>query len=63
MTRYQFSSILSRSLNLAGIDSRHFKSHSFRIGAATTLAQQGLSADVIQSAGRWRSLAYQFYIR
>ncbi|XP_055997642.1 uncharacterized protein LOC125646786 isoform X2 [Ostrea edulis] len=63
LTRFQFTSVLSRSLNLAGIDSRHFKSHSFRIGAATTLAQQGMSAEVIQAAGRWRSVAYQSYIR
>jgi integrase len=52
ITRYQFNTILTRSLRLAGIDSRHFKSHSFRIGAATTLAHQG-GLLVISYTKRW----------
>lgn len=41
ITRYQFSAILKRSLKICNIDDSNFKSHSFRIGAATSLARQG----------------------
>lgn len=41
ITRYQLSPILKRSLNICNIDDTNFKSHSFRIGAATSLARQG----------------------
>ena len=63
ITRYQFTAILTKALQLSGIDNVGFKSHSFRIGAATTLAQQGTPAEIIQAAGRWKSLAYRSYIR
>ena len=63
LTRYQFSSILNKTLDICNIDHTNFKSHSFRIGAATTLARQGADKDKIQVAGRWKSDAYLNYIR
>ena len=63
LTRYQISSILNKSLDSCGIDYTNFKSHSFRIGAATTLARQGTDKSLIQMAGRWKSKAYSSYIR
>jgi hypothetical protein len=39
------------------------KSHSFRIGGATYIAQQGASDEQIRKAGRWRSNAFHAYIR
>lgn len=47
LTRYQFSAILTKNLNSLGIDSIRYKTHSFRIGAAITLAQQGVHNDII----------------
>ncbi|CAG2196532.1 unnamed protein product [Mytilus edulis] len=41
LTRYQFSALLKRSLSVIGIENNGFKSHSFRIGMATTCALEG----------------------
>ena len=38
-------------------------SHSFRIGAATVAARNGVPDHLIQAMGRWSSNAYQLYIR
>ncbi|GJE95065.1 hypothetical protein PsYK624_112440 [Phanerochaete sordida] len=37
--------------------------HSFRIGGASFLLGQGVSPEVVRILGRWRSLAYEAYIR
>ena len=41
----------------------NFSSHSFRIGAATVAAHNGVPDHLIQAMGRWSSNAYQLYIR
>lgn len=41
----------------------NFSSHSFRIGAATVAARNGVPDHLIQALGRWTSNAYQLYIR
>ncbi|XP_069139157.1 integrase/recombinase xerD homolog [Argopecten irradians] len=63
LTRYQFSAILRKAIIYLGIPHQNFKSHSFRIGAATTLSMKGISDEVIQRLGRWKSKAYTTYIR
>ena len=63
VTRYQFTSVLKKALSNAGFNYTRFSSHSFRIGAATTAALNGIPADQIQKAGRWRSQAVRSYIR
>ena len=37
--------------------------HSFRIGAATTAALQGMHESLIKTLGRWESSAYLTYIK
>ncbi|KAF5371897.1 hypothetical protein D9757_010604 [Collybiopsis confluens] len=37
--------------------------HSFRIGGASYLLGQGISPEIVRIAGRWKSLAYELYIR
>lgn len=37
--------------------------HSFRIGGASFYLAQGVNPEIVRIAGRWKSLAYQTYIR
>lgn len=63
LTRFQFQSVLNKTLACCGIATAEFKTHSFRIGAATTAAMCGVSSDDIKRLGRWKSSAYTRYIR
>ncbi|XP_071146703.1 integrase/recombinase xerD homolog isoform X2 [Mytilus edulis] len=63
VTRYQFSGVLKKSLNVLGLSQGKYSSHSFRIGAATSAAMNGLSDSEIQAMGRWKSDAFRSYIR
>ena len=63
LTRFQFQSVLNRTLSYAGYSSGHYKSHSFRIGAATTAALCGFKSDDIKLLGHWKSNSYKLYIR
>ncbi|CAG2221532.1 unnamed protein product [Mytilus edulis] len=48
---------------VSGLDTNFYKGHSFRIGAATSAAARGVPLALIQSMGRWKSNAFQHYIR
>ncbi|MGL5566769.1 MAG: tyrosine-type recombinase/integrase [Plesiomonas sp.] len=63
VTRFWFQKHLKSVLQQSGILAENFSSHSFRIGAATSAAQKGLSEQQIQALGRWSSDAFQSYIR
>ncbi|XP_054841826.1 integrase/recombinase xerD homolog [Eublepharis macularius] len=63
LTRYQFASLLRACLEMAGLPPSQFGTHSFRIGAATEAAGLGLPDRAIMAIGRWRSRAFQSYIR
>lgn len=63
LTRSQFSGVLSKTIHYAGLPVDKFRTHSFRIGRATTLASQGISNETIKLLGRWKSNAVQNYIR
>ena len=52
-----------QALTAAGIDTAGYSGHSFHIGAATTAAQASFSDSFIQALGRWKSSAFQEYIR
>ncbi|XP_056599418.1 proline-rich protein 36-like [Triplophysa dalaica] len=62
-TRFWFQKHLKLVLIQSGIPADNFSSHSFRIGAATTAAQKGLSQHQIQTLGSWSSEAFKSYIR
>ena len=63
VTKTFFGDQLKKSLAWAGLSSECYKGHSFRIGAATTAAMQGISDEEIQRMGRWKSQAFKKYIR
>ena len=63
MTRQSFHTQLSAHLVKAGLPQKRFNTHSFRIGAATSAKAAHISDVHIQDTGRWRSNAYQLYIK
>lgn len=63
ISRNIFTNQLKLSLKWAGLNLQHYKSHSFRIGAATTAAMRGIPESDIQTMGRWKSEAFKKYIR
>ena len=60
LTREIFTSAVCVALSTLGYDST---GHSFRIGAATTVAERGVEDSVIKMLGRWESSAYSRYVR
>ena len=63
LTRQKFAALLSTTLSEAGINDKRYATHSFRIGAATTAKEAGIADSHIKMLGRWKSNAYQIYIR
>lgn len=63
LTRDRLVACVRRALNTAGIDTKGYSGHSFRIGAATTAAMVGIEDSIIKMLGRWESSAYQCYLR
>jgi len=64
VTRTYFQSILSRLLRASNLDPDLYKSHSFRIGAASeAVTRLGLPEHAVRRRGRWSSDALKRYIR
>ena len=63
VSRNFFCQYLSKTLQWAGLDLSKYKAHSFRIGAAITAADMGMSEAQIQSMSRWKSIVFKRYIR
>lgn len=64
INRSQVAQFLKRTVTLAGYDSQKISTHSLRIGRTTDIAKSKLvSESTLQSIGRWKSSAYQKYIR
>lgn len=63
LTRMKFVDKVKEALSQAGVDCTAYSGHSFRIGAATTAAKRGISDATIKMLGRWKSSAYQVYIK
>ena len=63
LTRQRLVTAIRAALAKAGLKPEDYAGHSFRIGAATTAAACGVPIATIKTLGRWKSEAYQTYIR
>ena len=63
VTRQVFCAMLKYCVTWAGLESKLYTTHSFRIGAASSCAAKGMSNSEIQRLGRWQSDAFKRYIR
>jgi len=63
LTRQSLVTYLKSALTAAGINPQGYSGHSFQIGAATTAADKGIEDSQIKLLGRWKSNAYQRYIK
>ena len=55
--------LLRSTLTALGRDPTKYSTHSFRVGGATTAAQQGASDAQLRMLGRWSSSAFLSYVR
>lgn len=55
VTRYQVSAVFNMALDKLGLSKQTYKTHSFRIGAASTAWANGASEKDIAGKGRWKS--------
>ncbi|XP_071107085.1 uncharacterized protein [Haliotis cracherodii] len=62
LTRDSFQGKLKHVINLCGVPSANYNTHSFRIGAATMASKAQVEDHMIQTLGRWSSQAYLRYI-
>ena len=63
ISRSFFTSALTAALNFCNLDISKYKSHSFRIVAASWAAAKGFLDAQIRRFGRWNSNAFLRYIR
>jgi hypothetical protein len=63
LTKDQFTKHVREALTHIGYNPEAYASHSFRGGAATTAAERGIEDSVIKALGRWKSDAFQAYIK
>ena len=57
------TTVLRGLVALAGLPADEYVLHSLRIGGATFLSAGGASVDVVRREGRWKSGAYNSYVR
>ena len=61
--RHAYDLLLHKTLKFCRLDSSHYKGHSLRISAASFRSEQGDSDSQIRALGRWKSNAFQKYLR
>ena len=62
-THQRFSSALNGLLNQLQMDTQCYNTHNFHIDATTTARQANIPDAIIKMLGRWKSDAYQSYIK
>ena len=46
-----------------GLKTKHYSSHCFRAGGATTATNRGIAPHVIKQMGRWTSNCFELYVK
>ena len=59
----KFSSALESLLSKLKLNHKHYNTHSFQIGAATSAPEARIPDSQIKMLGRWQSDAYQCYVK
>lgn len=63
LTRARLVVKVKEAITAAGVDASAYSGHSFRSGAATAATSQGIGDATIKTLGRWKSSAYQVYVK
>jgi len=63
LTRQAFSALIDPLLSKLNLNIKHYNTHSFCVGAATSAAEAGIPEASTKMLGRWQSDAYQRYIK
>lgn len=63
LTRARLVEELRKAMERTGLEPNQFSGHSFRIGAATAAAARGIPDSQIKLLGRWKSAAFQLYLK
>ena len=63
LTGKDFTSLTRDLLKTMGVNAKHYASHSFRIGAATSAGAANMPPWLIKTLGRWTSDCYERYIK
>ena len=59
LTRKTFCAALNKAFQELEMNPRTYNTHSFRIGAATSVKQAGISDSLLKTLGKWKSNTYQ----
>ena len=62
ISRSFFATAFKENLQFCDLDILHYKTHSFRIGAASQAAAKGIPDTEIRDSGRWKSDAFFRYM-
>ena len=63
LTRHYVASALKDTISKLNLDTHSYNTHGFRIGAATSAKQAGISDTHNKTLGRWQNDVYQRHIR
>ena len=63
ITSKQFREKLKLCMSFLSLDQSRYNTHSFRIGRATDMLDDGYTEAQIKAAGRWQSRAFIKYLR
>ena len=58
-----FNKLIKEVASSLGLKSKHYSSHCFRAGGATTATNRGVPPHVIKQMGRWTSNCFELYVK